>query len=134
MPDMRRGKKRETGFNETGFLEPIGRGVGNIARTAGEHVDRSLTQLEEGWRKAGLIASGKAFGGRCIELSILPFSIRVPEANREHGGVNQMPCPTTREERCGGCILNCAGQEGFSFEAVGSALDVALGIDSEVKK
>ena len=128
MANMGRGKSRDTGFDHDGFLGPIGRGVGNIVRNVGDHASRSLSQLEQGWKQAGHIATGGSLGGRCIESSRFKFSIRIPVVGREQGGVNQIPCPTTRAARCGGCILNCAGQEGFSFEKAGSALDLALGI------
>lgn len=116
MPDMRKGKKADTGFDHDGVLGSIGRGVGSIVRDAGEVGRSSLRALEARWAQAGRL------GTRCVNTGV-GVSIRVPSI----GGEEQLVCPTNPDERCDGCILDKAFVPGFSMDDLGHCFAKAAG-------
>lgn len=136
MPDMRKGKRADTGFDHDGVIGSIGRGVGSIVRDAGECGGRSLTAVVSSalatvagvaHDAADYLNGNAAEGVTCVEVEY-GARIRIPTADRTPGGINQIPCPIERSARCGRtCLATLGGNPGFPTDRLGSAYAVAKG-------
>lgn len=133
---MGKGKRADTGFDHDGVLGSIGRGVGSIVRDVGDCAERSLTSVVSSalatvagvaHDAADLLNGNTAEGVTCVEVQY-GARIRIPTAVRTPGGINQIPCPEERSERCGrACLATLGGNPGFPTDRLGSAYAVSKG-------
>lgn len=107
-------------------LDELEKGV-RVVRDAGEvAIKTSWAYLQDKWGDISRLPD--TVGSRCVRLSRVGISIRVPEFG---GPDKQVRCPSNASLRCSGCVVNAALAPGFPVDQLGGLLANACGSSPE---